>query len=513
MVKPGDEVTYHVRNIDPKPTSIFQLGLNPPAGWEPAGVDGNGDLESGSEVLVDRGGVFVGPSNFRDSNAQWAEHGIAPNPGYRGFGTNGWSYVHNDGKEQLAITYTVPADAAPGDYSAQVGVVKYATEKSRSLNNVPELTVRVAAEDLPAATAEQTIELAPHRTDVQLGDDLALTATVKDADGNPVADETVTFTLGTKTHQATTDAEGKAVWALTTTEGGTLTATATTAAAKTTTQVTIAAKAAADAVATTVELSGPATAATGSTAKYAAVVFDQEGVLMPNQSVTFSHNGTASQITTDDQGKAVLVVENLTAGTHTVVATVGEAASKTITTEVSDQATDALVETLELDSPAATKAGQDLTYTVTAKDAQGNPLPNKVISATYNGESKDITTGENGSATVSFPAAIGGGDVVFTAEGIAASDTPVVQPADSSDTEDDTPGDNTDNPGADTPDSDSGSTGTGWWGKIGIAIASIFGTLALGGIVGLIWPLIASLFNLPGSSCLRSSACASSNSR
>lgn len=493
-------MTYKVRTSDPSSTAIYQLGLNPPAGWEPAGVDGNGDLESGSEVLVDRGGVFVGPSNFRDSNAQWAEHGIAPNPGYRGYATNGWSYVYRSGTEELTVTYVVPADAAPGDYSAQVGVVKYATDKSRSLNNVPELTVRVAADDLPAVTAEQTIELTPHSDKVRLGYDLALTASVKDAESNPVVGETVSFTLGTKTHQATTNDEGKALWALTATEGGALTATATTAAAKATTKVTITPESAADAVATTVELSGPASAATGSTAKYAALVFDQEGVLMPNQTVTFTHNGTASEVTTDDQGKAVLPVENLTAGTHTVVATVGEASSSTVTTEVSDQATDELVETLELDSPAATKAGQDLTYTVTAKDAKGNPLPHKVISVTYNGESKDVTTGENGTATVSFPAVIGGGDVVFTSEGIAASDTPVVQPADSGDTEDDTPGDNTDNPGADTPDSDSGSTGTGWWGKIGIAIASIFGTLALGGIVGLIWPLIASLFNLPGSS-------------
>jgi uncharacterized protein YjdB len=278
------------------------------------------------------------------------------------------------------------------------------------------VTVTAVAPPPPVVT---TVTIAPTSASVAAGSTVALTATVKDAQGNVMTGQTIAWT-SSNTAAATVNASG----VVTGVAAGSVIITATCAGKSGTSAITVTAVAP---VVTTVTVSPPsATIAAGATAALSATVKDAQGNVMTGQTVTWTSSNTAAA-TVNASG----VVTGVAAGSATITAT---CAGKTGTSVITVTAVAPVVTTVTVSPPSATiAAGGTVALSATVKDAQGNVMTGQTItwttsnsaSATVNlsggvtgvaGGSATITatcSGKTGTAGITVTASSGSGALLF----------------------------------------------------------------------------------------------------
>ncbi len=294
-------------------------------------------------------------------------------------------------------------------------------------------------------------------------------AHVVDANGNPVPNATVTYTISGGTASAagtlssitvTTDANGNATVDIYDTKAGTVQLTATVSTASMTAKaITNGSPATVTFVATNPDVTNAATAlvvdvpqaapdGTSTTVVHAHIV-DANGNAVQGAAVSFTINGgtasaTASVIvinaTTDASGNAVINITNTRSGTVTLTATVSTATMTATAITNGSPATVTFVATtpdvtnpqtkLVVSVPTAPADGStNTTVYAHVVDANGNPVPNAAVTFTISGGSASataavtpstltVTTDASGNAqititntksgTVSFTAKVGG---------------------------------------------------------------------------------------------------------
>ncbi|MGK6350933.1 Ig-like domain-containing protein [Parapedobacter sp. DT-150] len=338
-----------------------------------------------------------------------------------------------DGKAAVPITSTLAGDAT---VTATVGGMVISTGS-------PAVVTFVAG---PADPASSTLAVTKDNAVADGTDYNELTATVTDANGNPVAGQDVVFgitypdgTAGTET--VTTDAEGKAVLPITSTTAGEAPVTA-----------TVGGTAISGSPATVTFIAGPADPASSTLAvtkdnavadgtdynELTATVTDANGNPVAGQDVVFGityPDGTAGTetVTTDAEGKAVLPITSTTAGEAPVTATVGGTAisgSPATTTFIAGPA-DPGSSVLEVTKDGAIANGTDYNeLTATVMDANGNPVAGEEVAfaITYpdgTTGTETVTTDENGEAVLPITSTtVGEATVAATVGGTAISGSP-----------------------------------------------------------------------------------------
>jgi len=253
------------------------------------------------------------------------------------------------------------------------------------------VTVTAAPPPPPVVT---TVTIAPTSASVAAGSTVALTATVKDAQGNVMTGQTIAWT-SSNTAAATVNASG----VVTGVAAGSATITATCAGKTGTSAITVTAVAP---VVTTVTVSPPsATIAAGATVALSATVKDAQGNVMTGQTVTWTSSNTAVA-TVNSSG----VVTGIAAGSATITATcAGKSGTSAITVTAPPPP---VVTTVTVSPPTATiAAGATVALSATVKDAQGNVMTGQTItwttsnSAAATVNSSGVVTGvAAGSATI-----------------------------------------------------------------------------------------------------------------
>lgn len=252
-----------------------------------------------------------------------------------------------------------------------------------------------------------------------------VTATVKDANGHPIAGHTVSLSQGEGSStvaplSATTDASGQASFSVKSTKAETVTYMAKDETADLTltqTAQVIFAAGAPDATASTVEASTDTVEANGTAeAAITVTVTDQFDNPISGHTVSLTPDVGESTIapaaaTTDASGKAVFTVTNtkVETVTYTAVDTTADNLALNTTVQISFTAgeADAALSTLIASKNKVTANGSSKsTLTVTIKDASGHPLAGHDISLSQGG----------GSSTISPLAAVtnANGEAVFT---------------------------------------------------------------------------------------------------
>ncbi|WP_236874406.1 Ig-like domain-containing protein [Citrobacter portucalensis] len=231
-------------------------------------------------------------------------------------------------------------------------------------------------------------------------------ALVKDANGNPLANQTVNFTANNgATIAATgiTGADGRVTVTLTSLTAGLSTVTATIGSSSQTVDTTFVADSGTAAIAAgdlSVVTDG-AIANGAATNSVQAVVKDANGNPLANQTVNFTANNgatiAATGITGAD-GRVTVTLTSLTAGLSTVTATIGSSSQTVDTTFVADSGTAAIAAgdlSVVTDGAIANGAATNSVQAV-VKDANGNPLANQTVNFTANNGATIAATGITG---------------------------------------------------------------------------------------------------------------------
>ncbi|HGY4723581.1 TPA: beta strand repeat-containing protein, partial [Citrobacter amalonaticus] len=238
-------------------------------------------------------------------------------------------------------------------------------------------------------------------------------ATVTDRNGNPVAGQTVSFSVTTgatlTTTQGTTDSSGVATAAITSLKAGAYTVTATVNGSSKTTTVTLIADSATAKFTGTPVITGDNAPADGlSKIDVAYTVTDANGNPLANQSVTVTTDHGAQPgsvtLTTDSSGVVTVSVTNTTAGATTVSATTAGQTQPATITFVPDTTTATITAgNLKIVTDNATADGLVTnSVKVIVTDAKGNLVPGVAVSfSATNGATMAAsgTTGADGSVT------------------------------------------------------------------------------------------------------------------
>lgn len=245
----------------------------------------------------------------------------------------------------------------------------------------------------------------------------ALTAQVKDTNGNLVSGATVTFSVNGNARldqtSAKTDSNGHATVRLSSTSASSYTVTATTSFDKTGKQAAVAFIADASTAKVDSLSAFPSTAqANGrSQARLQAVIKDTNGNLVRGVSVSFTASGGAklssSSAVTDDSGTVSVDLTNTIAGNSTVTATTpaDRTGKSTVVTFVADVET-ASIDSLTASPATGVKANGLASSTLTArvKDAHGNIVSNATVVFNAGGKARlsqpSAKTDGSGLATV-----------------------------------------------------------------------------------------------------------------
>src|SRR5438876_719773 len=249
-------------------------------------------------------------------------------------------------------------------------------------------TVSVAGCTVPVAS----VTVSPGAPTVQVGQTAQLTATPKDANGNPLSGRVVTWSSN-NTSVATVDAGGL----VTAGAVGSATITATSEGKSGTASITVTGVP----VASVTVSPAAASVQAGQTQQLTATLKDANGNLLTGRTVTWSSNNTP-----------VATVN----GTGLVTAKVAGSATITATSEGQSGTASITVTPVPVASVTVTPAsgsvavGSTLQLTATPRDANGNPLTGRVV--TWQSSNNAIAR-VNGSGLVSGVAA--GGPVTITA--------------------------------------------------------------------------------------------------
>ena len=246
-------------------------------------------------------------------------------------------------------------------------------------------TSAVTVTTVPVAS----VTVSPSPASVQLGSTVQLTATPKDANGNPLSGRVVTWSSN-NTAVARVNSSGL----VTGVAAGTATITATSEGKSGTSTLTVTAVP----VASVTVSPSPATVQQGSTVQLTATPKDANGNPLSGRVVTWSSNNTAVA-RVNGSG----LVTGVAAGTATITATSeGQSGTSDVTVTPAPVASVAVTP-----SPASVQVGQTLQLTATPKDANGNPLSGRVITWASNNTAVATVSGSGlvsgvtaGSATI-----------------------------------------------------------------------------------------------------------------
>ena len=246
-------------------------------------------------------------------------------------------------------------------------------------------TSAVTVTTVPVAS----VTVSPSPASVQLGSTVQLTATPKDANGNPLSGRVVTWSSN-NTAVARVNSSGL----VTGVAAGTATITATSEGKSGTSTLTVTAVP----VASVTVKPSPATVQQGSTVQLTATPQDANGNPLSGRVVTWSSNNTAVA-RVNGSG----LVTGVAAGTATITATSeGQSGTSDVTVTPAPVASVAVTP-----SPASVQVGQTLQLTATPKDANGNPLSGRVITWASNNTAVATVSGSGlvsgvtaGSATI-----------------------------------------------------------------------------------------------------------------
>jgi uncharacterized protein YjdB len=240
-----------------------------------------------------------------------------------------------------------------------------------------------------------SVDVAPASGSIEIGQTIQLTATPKDASGNPLSGRTVTWS-SSNSAVATVDANGL-VSGVT---AGAATITATSDGHSGTADITVT-----EAPVSSVEITpGSATIEVGQTAQLTATPRDANGNPLSGRTVTWSSSNT-SVATVDQTG----LVTGVGAGMAVIVAE-SEGASGAILVEVID----APVASVEVTPASANvEVSHTLQLTATLKDANGNPLSGRTV--TWSSSNPSLAT-VNASGWVTGKA-VGPVTITATSEG------------------------------------------------------------------------------------------------
>src|SRR5213082_2954310 len=252
-------------------------------------------------------------------------------------------------------------------------------------------TSAVTVTTVPVAS----VTVSPSPASVQQGATVQLTATPKDANGNPLSGRVVTWSSN-NTAVARVNSSGL----VTGVAAGTATITATSEGKSGTSTLTVTAVP----VASVTVKPSPATVQQGSTVQLTATPQDANGNPLSGRVVTWSSNNTAVA-RVNGSG----LVTGVAAGTATITATSeGQSGTSDVTVTPAPVASVAVTP-----SPASVQVGLTLQLTATPKDANGNPLSGRVI--TWASDNTSVAT-VVGSGLVSGVTA-GSATITATSEG------------------------------------------------------------------------------------------------
>ena len=252
-------------------------------------------------------------------------------------------------------------------------------------------TVTVAGCPTPVASVTVT----PTAPTVQVGQTVQLTATPKDANGNPLSGRVVTWSSNS-TAVATVDGNGL----VTAVAAGAATITATSEGQSGTASVTVSSIP----VASVTVSPSPASVQQGATVQLTATPKDANGNPLNGRVVTWSSNNTAVA-RVNGSG----LVTGVGAGTATITATSeGQSGTSDVTVTLAPVASVTVTP-----SPASVAVGLTVQLTATPKDANGNPLSGRVI--TWSTDNPSVAT-VDGSGLVTG-AAVGSATITATSEG------------------------------------------------------------------------------------------------
>ena len=259
-----------------------------------------------------------------------------------------------------------------------------------------------------------TVSVTPPTASLAVGATTALSATVKDEQGNVMQGQSVAWSTDNGS-AATVGANGM----VTGVAAGTATITATSAGKSGTSTVTVSASPPPPPVVTTVTVSpGTASVNVGSTVTLGATVKDGQGNVMTGQTVTWT-SGNQGTATVNSSG----VVTGVAAGTVTITATcAGKSGSATVT--VTAPPPPAPVVTTVTVSPQAPSivAGATVTLSAVVKDQNGNVMSGQTV--TWSSNNQSVAT-VNASGVVSGVAA-GSASVTATCQTKSGSSTVTV---------------------------------------------------------------------------------------
>lgn len=298
-----------------------------------------------------------------------------------------------------AISCTVMGLTPSTNYSFQLvafrGTINV-NAKYGGLSNMVAASTTATPTNPPVVT---TVTVTPGSASVAVGGTTPLQATVKDAGGNPMSGQTVTWS-SSSTATATVDANGN----VTGVAAGPATITATSSGKSGTSSITVTAAAP---VVTTVTVSPTsASVAVGVTTPLTATVNDQFGNAMTGQTVTWT-TSAATKATVNATG----VVTGVAAGAATITAT---SSGKTGTSSITVTAATPVVTTVTVaPTSASVVAGATTSLTATVKDQSGNVMSGQTVTwTTSNGAAATV----NSSGVVSGVAA-GSATITATSSG------------------------------------------------------------------------------------------------
>jgi len=259
-----------------------------------------------------------------------------------------------------------------------------------------------------ATVAVASIDISPSNPSVAVGDQITLTATPKDANGNALSGRSVEW-FSNNESVATVSSSGATTAVLTAKATGQATITATSEGKNGTTTVTVVQAP----VASVTVAPDTATIQAGASTQLTATTKDAHGNTLTGRTVTWT-SSNPSVATVDQSGK----VTGVAAGSATITATSEGKSGSTVVT-----VTPAPVATVTVSpSPASVKRGSNLGLTVTLLDAAGHALTGRVITWS----SSDTSRATVNSSGVVHGVAEGTVTITATSEGKTGTSTVTV---------------------------------------------------------------------------------------